>query len=102
MRVAQVLANLVSNALRYTPDGGRILLSVEDYGAGIAPDALPRLFERCYRADPSRQSNSESGLGLAIAKSLVEIHGGTITAASEGIGKGSTFSICFPVRPYSS
>jgi signal transduction histidine kinase len=109
MRMAQVLSNLVSNALRYTPDGGcivlaakrrgaQVILSVEDNGAGIAPDALPHVFERFYRADASRQqSESESGLGLAIAKSLVEAHGGTITAASAGIGKGSTFSACFPV-----
>jgi signal transduction histidine kinase len=105
IRIAQVLGNLVSNALRYTPDGGHIvlsakrraaqvILSVEDNGAGIASDALPHVFERFYRADSSRHGESESGLGLAIAKSLVEAHGGTITAKSEG--KGSTFSICFP------
>jgi len=108
IRIAQVLGNLVSNALRYTSEGGRIVLSaqrqarqvrlsVEDNGAGIAPDALPHIFERFYRGDASRQqSDSESGLGLAIAKSLVEAHGGTITVRSEGIGKGSTFSVCLP------
>jgi two-component system, OmpR family, sensor histidine kinase BaeS len=107
IRIAQVLGNLASNALRYTPDRGRIalsahrqaqqiVLSVKDNGAGIAPDALPHVFERFYRADVSRQTESESGLGLAIAKSLVEAHGGTITATSEGVGKGSTFSVCLP------
>jgi signal transduction histidine kinase len=111
IRIAQVMGNLVSNALRYTPDGGRIVLSaqrqagqvrlsVEDNGAGIASDALPQIFERFYRGDTSRhQSNSESGLGLAIVKSLVEAHGGTITAQSEGVGTGSAFSVCFPEEP---
>jgi signal transduction histidine kinase len=107
IRIAQVLGNLVSNALRYTPEGGHIALSahrraneiilaVADNGTGIAPDALPHIFERFYRADASRHSESESGLGLAIAKSLVEAHGGTITAQSQGIGKGSTFCVHLP------
>ena len=102
-----MLGNLVSNALRYTSEGGHIVLSahrqaqqvvlsVEDSGAGIAPDVLPRVFERFYRADAARQSESESGLGLAIAKSLVEAHGGTIVVKSEGVGKGSTFAVCLP------
>jgi signal transduction histidine kinase len=106
-RMAQVLANLLSNALRYTPDGGCVTLSsrrqahqvnllVQDNGAGISADALPHVFERFYRADPSRHGDSESGLGLAIAKSLVEAHGGAINAASAGVGKGSMFSICLP------
>ena len=107
IRIAQVLGNLVSNALRYTPDGGRIVLSaqqqvgqvvlsVADNGAGIAPDALPHIFERFYRGDVSRQSESESGLGLAIAKSLAKAHGGTITVTSAGVGRGSAFSVCLP------
>jgi signal transduction histidine kinase len=105
-RMAQVLENLVGNALRYTPDGGKIVLSansetdrvvlkVEDNGKGIEPEALPHIFERFYRADESRQGN-ESGLGLAIAKAIVELNGGSITATSEGIGKGSSFVVSMP------
>jgi len=104
IRIAQVLGNLVSNALRYTSEGGQIVLaarresqqivlSVQDNGAGIAPDALSHIFERFYRVDPSRQSESASGLGLAIAKSLAQAHGGTITAHSVGLGKGTRFSV---------
>ncbi|HSN73973.1 MAG TPA: ATP-binding protein, partial [Anaerolineae bacterium] len=87
-RIAQVLANLVSNALRYTPEGGmitlsaeaigdRVLLRVSDTGPGIEPQHLPLVFKRFYRADDARPANGESGLGLAIARSLVEAHGGT-------------------------
>ena len=71
-------------------------LWVEDNGAGTAPDALVHIFDRSYRADLSRHSESESGLALAIAKSLVEAHGGTLTASSEGVGKGSTFAVWLP------
>ncbi len=109
IRMAQVLGNLVSNALRYTQVGGaidlsarrhgdEIILSVTDTGVGISPEALPYIFERFYRADESRHGEAESGLGLALAKSLVEAHGGTITASSEGVGKGSTFTIHFPTQ----
>jgi two-component system, OmpR family, sensor histidine kinase BaeS len=109
-RMVQVLSNLVSNALRYTPPGGRITLSarqenrevvlmVQDTGAGIAPEVLPHVFERFYRGDRARtQSTDESGLGLAIAKSIVELHGGSLSAASDGPGKGSTFAIHLPAR----
>lgn len=112
-RMAQVLNNLVGNALRYTPAGGRITLAamemvatkndkhlhltVQDTGAGIAPDDLPRIFDRFYRGDASRgQQTGESGLGLAIAKSIVELHGGTITAES-ALGTGTMFTIALPV-----
>jgi len=106
-RLAQVLGNLINNALRYTPDGGRItlaarthgsavVLEVQDNGAGIAADALPHIFDRFYRGDPARgQANGESGLGLAIAKSIVEAHGGTITATSAP-GQETTFTIALP------
>lgn len=103
-RIVQVLGNLVTNALRYTPVKGRIQLAAErvseglifrvsDTGAGIAADSLPFIFERFYRADKSRQQNQgESGLGLAIAKSIVEAHGGSIAVESTP-GKGTTFTI---------
>jgi two-component system sensor histidine kinase BaeS len=103
-RMAQVLENLVSNALGYTSEGGQISLSAEadggmlvlrvrDNGAGIAPQDLPFVFGRFYRADKSPQRNgTESGLGLAIAKSIVEAHGGSISVEST-LGQGTTFTI---------
>lgn len=104
-RMEQVLGNLVGNALRYTPPGGEIRLIagqengnlrlvVQDTGSGIPADAMPFIFERSYRGDPSR-SGSESGLGLAIARSIVELHGGTIRAESQE-GMGSRFILEFP------
>ena len=107
-RMTQVVGNLVSNALRYTPTGGCIKLSaqqaangmvltVQDNGTGIAPEDLPRIFDRFYRADESRPHDTgESGLGLAIAKSIVEAHGGRISAEST-IGQGTTFKIVLPI-----
>ena len=106
-QVARVLSNLVSNALRYTPENGWIRLSatregqmvamrVSDNGAGIAPEDLPLVFTRFYRGDRSRRANGEIGLGLTIAKSLVEAQGGNITVESE-LGVGTTFIIRLPV-----
>lgn len=108
-RMVQVLANLVNNALRYTSSGGVITLSarltgqsvvlrVQDTGPGIEPEHLPFIFKRFYRADDSRPSNGESGLGLAIVHSLVEAHNGSIEVESEP-GKGAIFTMTLPVAP---
>jgi histidine kinase len=106
-RIAQLLLNLVGNAIRYTPAGGKITIhtrihkemaevTVEDTGIGIPAEALPFLFERFYRVDRSRaRSSGGSGIGLTIAHHLVWAMGGELTASSQGVGKGSTF--CFTV-----
>ena len=103
-RIAQALGNLVSNALRYTAEGGEIslqcsvfkegaLIVVEDTGTGIAPEDLSRIFERFYRADQARNLVAgESGLGLAITRSIIEAHGGEISVDSE-MGRGTRFEI---------
>jgi len=103
----QVLTNLFDNALRYTPPAGRIAVSLEpapggvtvsvaDTGSGIAPEHLPRIFERFYRADPGRsREEGGTGLGLAIVKHLVEAHGGRVEAHSMP-GRGTTIRMFFP------
>ncbi len=106
-RMEQVLGNLVSNALRYTPEGGEIwlngrqveggvILEVVDNGNGISPEIVPHIFERSFRGDSSR-SGDESGLGLAIAKSIVELHGGEIGVESKA-GQGCRFWILIPAE----
>jgi signal transduction histidine kinase len=103
-RIREVLENLLSNSLRYTPAGGRIevtcrrresppavVLSVTDTGSGISPEELPHVFDRLYRGSDS----AGMGLGLAIAKDLVEAHGGQITAESEP-GRGTAVECAFP------
>ncbi len=112
-RIGQALRNLIVNAIAHTPAGGEVVvsaastdeivtLSVRDTGEGIAPEHLPHLFERFYRADPSRsRSTGGSGLGLAIVKQWVEAHGGTISVESE-LGNGSIFTITLPQSPVSS
>jgi two-component system sensor histidine kinase BaeS len=107
-RIRQVLINLVGNALQYTPAGGRVTIrtrqqdhqvrvDVTDTGIGIPPEHLPHLFTRFYRVDKSRsRAGGGSGIGLTIARHLVEAHGGRIWASSEGVGKGSTFSFTLP------
>jgi len=108
MRMQQVFVNLIANALRYTPMPGRIWVSgtvegheaivrVTDEGIGIAPDRLERLFEMFTlpRLDSSKLG---LGLGLALVKKIIELHGGTVQARSEGVGKGSQFVVRFPVR----
>ncbi|HMO11534.1 MAG TPA: ATP-binding protein, partial [Actinotalea sp.] len=108
-RIAQVLGNLVDNALRHTPAGGRVTLAaarvrdgvalmVADTGEGIAAEHLPHLFERFYRADTARDRHSGgSGIGLAITKAIVEAHGGNVRAESQGRGRGSRFVVTLPV-----
>lgn len=107
-RIAQVLNNLMENAFRHTPPGGEVTLGAElyqdkvqlfvrDSGPGIAPEDLPRIFDRFYRADKSRKRHDGgSGLGLAIARSIVLRHGGRIWAESEP-GQGATFFVELPV-----
>ncbi|MEU0090399.1 HAMP domain-containing sensor histidine kinase [Kribbella sp. NPDC006257] len=109
-RIRQALGNLVSNAIRFTDSGGEVQvgvrregngyhLTVTDNGAGIAPEHLPHLFDRFYRAEHSRsRTTGGSGLGLAITKHLVEAHHGTITVTSTP-EQGSTFTIKIPARP---
>lgn len=106
-RLRQALGNLVSNAIRHTPPGGAVVVAVRghadavefavaDTGTGIAAEHLPHVFDRFYRADPSRsRATGGSGLGLAITKHLVEAHAGTLTATSTP-GRGSTFTIHLP------
>jgi signal transduction histidine kinase len=107
-RVHQVLFNLLDNAVRFTPSGGSVTVSAErrdgsvevrvtDTGVGISPEHLPRLFERFYRADPARsRDDGGTGIGLAIARSVVEAHGGHLSAASV-LGTGSVFTFDLPV-----
>jgi two-component system sensor histidine kinase BaeS len=109
-RIGQVLGNLLDNALRHTPAGGTVtisattsrrtsgvVLSVADTGEGIPTEHLAHVFERFYRVDAARdREHGGSGIGLAIAKALVEAHGGQLTATSPGTGQGSTFRIILP------
>jgi signal transduction histidine kinase len=112
-RLRQVLTNLLSNAVKFTPDGGRVSVSlaqrdesfvnlkVVDNGKGIHPDFLPYVFERFRQADAtSSRTAGGLGIGLAIAREIVELHGGQISAFSEGEGKGATFSVDLPVNTH--
>jgi two-component system OmpR family sensor kinase len=108
-RLAQVFTNLVDNALKFTPSGGRItlrtsqvgqevLVDVIDTGVGISPQDLPHIFDRFYQTDPSRTGGGKhgSGLGLAIVKEIMATHGGKISARSQ-LGTGSTFTVSLPL-----
>ena len=107
-RLAQVLMNLVSNALKYTPPGGiakviveragsGVAVSIQDTGIGIAPEELSRVFERFYQVDKARGPHRGTGLGLAIAQEIVEAHGGRIAVESIGLNKGAEFRVWLPV-----
>ena len=101
--------NLLNNAAKYTPKDGKIwvsarvegncaIISVKDSGIGISSDKLPHLFEKFYQIDSSlERSGSGLGLGLALARRLVELHGGMMEARSDGLGKGSEFIVSLPI-----
>jgi CheY-like chemotaxis protein len=105
----QIIWNLVSNALKFTPKGGRVQvrlervnshveIAVSDTGQGIAPEFLPQVFDRFRQADSSTsRAHGGLGLGLAIVRQLVEIHGGSVTATSPGVGQGATFTVSLPL-----
>jgi signal transduction histidine kinase len=108
-RLQQIIWNLLSNAIKFTPRGGRVQVSlsrnqshveicVSDTGAGIDPKFLPHMFDRFRQADASITRNHGGlGLGLSIVKQLVEMHGGTVSAASDGLGRGASFSVLIPI-----
>jgi len=110
-RMAQVLGNLIDNALRHTGARGEVRLaaravgadvelSIADDGEGISPEHLPHVFERFYRVDTARdRAHGGSGIGLAITKALVEAHGGTVRVHSEGVGRGARFVVTLPAVP---
>ena len=108
-RLAQVVSNLLNNAAKYTPHGGhielsvrkeasRVAIAVSDTGVGIAAEALPEVFEMFTQVGRNRdRSQGGLGIGLALVRSLVELHGGTVTVESPGIGGGSTFTVRLPL-----
>lgn len=108
-RIAQVVSNLLNNAVKYTPDGGRIelavhregdqvVVSVTDSGIGISPDALPLVFEMFTQVGRKLdRAQGGLGIGLALVRRLVELHGGSVTAESPGVGRGSTFTVRLPL-----
>jgi signal transduction histidine kinase len=114
IRVQQIVGNLVTNAIKFTPPGGRVTLTLErsadearvvvaDTGIGIDPAVLPHIFERFWQADPSAQPARQGlGIGLSIVRRLVDLHGGTIEAESHGPGAGTSMTVTLPLAPASS
>ncbi len=111
-RLIQVIMNLLENAVRYTNPGGRVtvavearesqaLLSVRDTGIGIAPEHLPHIFERFYRADPARRRTGGSSYRLSIVEWVVRAHGGTVSVESQ-LGQGSRFTVILPLASFAS
>jgi CheY-like chemotaxis protein len=111
VRLQQVVWNLLSNAIKFTPRGGRVQIYsqrvnshleivVSDTGQGISPDFLPHVFDRFRQADQkTNRQHGGMGLGLAIVRHLVEMHGGSVRASSEGEDKGATFTVMLPIAP---
>jgi signal transduction histidine kinase len=106
IRLEQVVANLLDNAVKYTPAGGHVFVEVDragdraivrvrDTGSGIPADELPRIWDRLFRGDSSRTTRG-LGLGLSLVKAVIEAHGGTVSVASE-LGRGSTFAVSLPI-----
>jgi signal transduction histidine kinase/ActR/RegA family two-component response regulator len=112
-RFAQVLDNLLANAIKFTEPGGQVsvcletdaahhwaIVTVRDTGIGIEPETLPQIFDSFAQADRTLdRTRGGLGLGLSIVKGLVELHGGEVTARSEGLGRGAEFTVCFPWEP---
>jgi hypothetical protein len=109
-RLQQIIWNLLSNAIKFTPDGGRIELSlrksegkalivVSDSGEGIEPGFVAHVFERFRQGGEGKEHRPGLGLGLAIVRHLVEAHGGTVTASSDGAGRGAAFTVSLPLTP---
>jgi len=111
VRLRQVFINLIQNSAKYTDPGGRIWLKgtvegdeavvrVQDNGVGIPPDVMPHIFELFTQAEFGRPSQGGLGIGLSVVKDNVMLHGGSVQAVSDGLGKGSEFTVRLPVAPH--